>query len=70
MRSLPKLGMAAALAAAFCLPLPARADEANDLNNKAMELYKAGRYSEAIPLAQRRRARRRSAPITPTSLRS
>src|SRR5262245_54195711 len=61
MRSLPKLGLAAALAAAFCLPLPAHADEANDLNNKAMERYKAGRYSEAIPLAQRALASREKA---------
>ena len=61
MRSLPKLGMAAVLAAVFFFPAPARADEANDLNNRAVELSKAGRYSEAIPLADRAVALREKA---------
>jgi hypothetical protein len=34
-------------------PTNAQTNESNILNRKASELYQAGKYSEAIPLAQR-----------------
>jgi tetratricopeptide (TPR) repeat protein len=50
--------MAAAFTAAFFFStlslVPAQwADEASELNKKIIELYKAGRYSEAVPIAER-----------------
>ena len=58
MRSLLKIGLAAGFAATllcgdFSLVLAQQADEATELNKKVVELYNAGRYSDAIPIAQR-----------------
>jgi CHAT domain-containing protein/tetratricopeptide (TPR) repeat protein len=58
MRSLKKISITAALAGVLfvgigSMPLAQEAGEANELDNRVTELYSAGRYSEAIPLAQR-----------------
>ena len=58
MRSLLKLGTVVVFAAAFLFGNPAivsaqQTDEANELNKKVIELYNAGRYADAIPIAQR-----------------
>ena len=57
MRSLLKLGLATTFAATLLFGnvsiSPAQQiDEANELNKKVIELYNAGRYSDATPLAQ------------------
>jgi CHAT domain-containing protein len=58
LRSLQKIGALAALAVTFflgtlSLASAQRPDEASELNKKVIELYNSGRYSEAIPLAER-----------------
>jgi hypothetical protein len=58
MRSLKKISIGAVLAfmlfvGAGSIPLAQHADEADQLNKKVNELYSAGRYSDAIPIAQR-----------------
>src|SRR5262249_10518091 len=58
MRSLLKAGWAAAFGAMLVFGNLSTAaaqqlDEASELNNRVMDLYSAGRYSDAIPLAQR-----------------
>ena len=58
MRSRPKVGLAVALAATllfgnFSIVPAQETDEASELNKKVIELYSAGRYSDAIPIAQR-----------------
>ena len=58
MRSLLKIGLAAGFAATlfcgdFSLVLAQQADEATELNKKVVEFYNAGRYSDAVPIAQR-----------------
>ena len=57
MRSLLKLGTVVVFAATFLFGNPAivsaqQTDEANELNKKVIELYNAGRYADAIPIAQ------------------
>src|ERR1700737_4967684 len=57
MRSLPKLGTVVVFAATLLFGNPTIAsaqqtDEANELNKKVIELYNAGRYADAIPIAQ------------------
>jgi len=66
MRALLKAGLAAGFAATlfcsdFSLVLAQQADEATELNKKVIELYNAGRYSDAIPIAQRSLAIREKA---------
>ena len=66
MRSLLKAGFAAGLAALivfgnFSILLAQQTDEATELNKKVIELYNAGRYSDAIPIAQRALALREKA---------
>jgi hypothetical protein len=67
MRLLKRIGItAAALAGALLvgtgsIPLAQQADEANELNKRVLELYNAGRYSDAIPIAQRALAIREQA---------
>jgi hypothetical protein len=61
-----------ALVASVCLGAPSFAhNETAALNARITELNRAGKYSEAIPLAQRRWRtwRRRSVPITAMSRR-
>src|SRR5262249_25815099 len=53
-----KVGIAAALAAALFvgsspIVLAQRLDEANELNSRLIELFNAGRYADATPMAQR-----------------
>jgi hypothetical protein len=57
MRSLLKAGRIIACAAiifagSISLVFAQQADEANELNKRIVELYNAGRYSDAIPIAQ------------------
>src|SRR5262245_26558214 len=57
-RSLKKISIAAALAGVLfvgtsSIPLAQQTDDANELNKRALELYRAGRYSEAIQIVQR-----------------
>src|SRR6202048_4694993 len=66
MRSLLKLGTVVVFAATFLFGNPAivsaqQADEASELNEKVIEFYKAGRYADAIPIAQRALAIREKA---------
>jgi CHAT domain-containing protein/tetratricopeptide (TPR) repeat protein len=58
MRSLLKVSMTVVLTAAFFFGTPSlvpaqQADQVNELNKRFTELFNAGRYSEALPLAQR-----------------
>jgi tetratricopeptide (TPR) repeat protein len=58
MRSLLKVGLAAAFAAillvgSVSLVAAQETKEADELNKRVIELYNAGRYSDAIPIAQR-----------------
>src|SRR5262249_43726103 len=58
MRSLLKAGKAAALAAALFFGNAStshgqRTNEASELTTKVYELFNAGRYADAIPIAQR-----------------
>src|SRR6516165_9950667 len=58
MRSLLKAGFVAAFAATLVfghasISAAQQANEATALNNKIAELYSAGRYADAIPIAQR-----------------
>jgi tetratricopeptide (TPR) repeat protein len=58
MRSLNNIGITAALAGvllagAASIPLAQQADVASELNKKLIELYNAGRYADAVPIAQR-----------------
>src|SRR5207253_6971521 len=78
MRSLLKLGMVVVFAATFFFGNPAivsaqQTDEVNELNKKVIELYNAGRYAEAVPVAQqvlaiREKALGRDHPDVATSL--
>src|SRR5262249_60533906 len=57
-RSLKKISIAAALAGVLfvgtsSIPLAQQTDDVNELNKKVLELYRAGRYSDAIQIAQR-----------------
>jgi CHAT domain-containing protein/Flp pilus assembly protein TadD len=57
MRSLLKLGTVVTFAVTFLFGSPAivsaqQTDEASELNKKVIELYNAGRYADAIPIAQ------------------
>src|SRR6516225_7522530 len=57
-RSLLTVASAAALAAMLLfsnasISAAQQPDEARELNKKVIELYKAGRYADAIPIAQR-----------------
>jgi tetratricopeptide (TPR) repeat protein len=57
MRALLKVGLGAAFAAALLfgnasISAAQPGDEATALNKKVIELYKAGRYADAIPIAQ------------------
>jgi tetratricopeptide (TPR) repeat protein len=57
-RSLKKISIAAALAAVLfvgtsSIPLAQQTDDVNELNKRVLELYRAGRYSDAIQIAQR-----------------
>jgi tetratricopeptide (TPR) repeat protein len=57
-RSLKKISIAAALAGVLfvgtsSIPLAQQTDDVNELNKRVLELYRAGRYSEAIQIAQR-----------------
>src|SRR6516164_9057315 len=57
MRSLLKVGLSAGFAAIMLcgnasVSVAQRADEAGELNKKVIELYNAGRYADAIPIAQ------------------
>jgi hypothetical protein len=64
MRSLNKISIVATLAlfvATGSIPLAQPADEATELSTKVQELYIAGRYSDAIPIAQRALAIREKA---------
>src|ERR1700738_4764673 len=65
-RSLLTAASAAALAAILLfgnpsISAPQQADEASELNEKVIEFYKAGRYADAIPIAQRALAIREKA---------
>src|SRR5262249_49184513 len=56
-RSLKKISIAAALAGVLfvgtsSIPLAQQTDDVNELNKRALELYRAGRYSDAIQIAQ------------------
>ena len=58
MSAMRKVKIIAVVLVGFFLSVPHAAmahtlDEARELNDRGAELYKAGRYSEAIPLAQR-----------------
>jgi CHAT domain-containing protein/Tfp pilus assembly protein PilF len=56
MRSLLKVGLAAGLAASLVIgavSIAAAQGEASELNRKLIELFSAGRNSDAIPIAQR-----------------
>jgi tetratricopeptide (TPR) repeat protein len=78
MRSLLKLGTVVVFATTFLFENPAivsaqQTDEANELNKKVIELYNAGRYADAIPIAQqvlaiREKALGRDQPNVATSL--
>jgi tetratricopeptide (TPR) repeat protein len=78
MRSLLKAGFVAAFAATLLfghasISAAQQADEADALNKKVVELYKAGRYADAIPIAQqvlaiREKALRGDHPNVATSL--
>src|SRR5262249_38057145 len=57
-RSLKKISIAAALAGVLfvgtsSIPLAQQTDDINELNKRVLELYRAGRYSDAIQIAQR-----------------
>src|SRR5262245_22685057 len=57
-RSLKKISIAAALAGVLfvgtsSIPLAQQTDDVNELNKRVLELYRAGRYSDAIQIAQR-----------------
>src|SRR5262249_7152012 len=57
-RSLKKISIAAALAGVLfvgtsSIPLAQQTDDVNELNKRVQELYRAGRYSDAIQIAQR-----------------
>src|SRR5262249_13121382 len=57
MRTLLKVGLAAGFAAIMLcgnasISAAQRADEASELDKKILELYNAGRYADAIPIAQ------------------
>jgi tetratricopeptide (TPR) repeat protein len=57
MRSLRKISIAAALAGVLVAGpgstlLAQQVDEASELNKRVIELYNAGRYADAIPIAQ------------------
>jgi tetratricopeptide (TPR) repeat protein len=57
-RSLKKVSIAAALAGVLfvgtsSIPLAQQTDDVNELNKRVLELYRAGRYSDAIQIAQR-----------------
>ena len=77
MRSLLNVGFAAVFAAILVfstvsIPAAQEPSEVDRLNKKAIELRKAGKYSEAIPLAQQIlaiREKARSAAIIPMSQR-
>ena len=58
------LSLASTVTIAITVPSFGQQDEAAALNQKAGELFRAGKFSEAIPLASDRwrSARRRSAP--------
>jgi tetratricopeptide (TPR) repeat protein len=56
--SLKKISIAAALAGVLfvgtsSIPLAQQTDDVNELNKRVLELYRAGRYSDAIQIAQR-----------------
>src|SRR5262249_68190 len=66
MRSLKKISIAAALAGLLLAgtvstPLAQRRDRTTELNERVIELYSAGRYADAIPIAQRLLALREKA---------
>jgi tetratricopeptide (TPR) repeat protein len=66
MRSLKTIGTAAALAGMLLAGTatilhPQQADEATELSKKVIELYDAGQYSDAIPVAQQALAIREKA---------
>src|ERR1700737_1846913 len=66
MRSLKTIGTAAALAGVLLAGTASilhsqQADEANELSKKVIELYDAGQYSDAIPVAQQALAIREKA---------
>ena len=44
---------AGAITILFAAALNAQTDDAEDLGRKVVQLYRAGKYAEAIPLAQR-----------------
>jgi tetratricopeptide (TPR) repeat protein len=80
MRPLLKLGTVMVFAATFLFGNPAivsaqQADEAVELNKKVIELYNAGRYADALPIAQqvlaiREKALGRDHPEVATALNS
>src|SRR5262245_2472664 len=58
MPSLKKITITAALAGVLLggtgsIPLAQQRDRANELDKRIIELYNAGRYADAIPVAQR-----------------
>jgi hypothetical protein len=58
MGSLKRIGIAAALAGVLLVGtgstlLAQQADQASELEKRVIELYNAGRYSDAVPIAQR-----------------
>ena len=58
MQRLKKISITAALAGALLVGFDSmlfaqQADEATELNKRVIELYNAGRYSDALPIAQR-----------------
>jgi hypothetical protein len=66
MRLLKKISIAAALAGLLLvgtgsIPPAQQADEASELNKRVIDLYSAGRYSDAIPIAQQALAIREKA---------
>jgi hypothetical protein len=73
-RSLKKISIAAALAGVLfvgtsSVPLAQQTDDVNELNKRALELYRVGRYSDAAQIAQRvlAIAKRRLVAIIPMS---
>src|SRR6476469_7538523 len=56
LRTIRSFSIAAALYVAITVPLPSSGQDLNEavvLNTRVIELYNAGQYAEAIPLAQR-----------------